>query len=242
MDDRPPEPEATYGICVPRHRAVRFELAVGTLFFAGLSIAGQFASPDLSLADLGGVYSTLGASLYDLLVSASEVLMVVLLVFVSGDAYAMFGFARIRAGRDLLIGLTLFLFGWFSGGFFAETLAGTFGENDFDLVPASLEQAPLHFAVAILGIVLNAAMQEVVFRGYFLARLTEVGGSVFWGVTLSSMLFSAAHLYQGVAGMVSSLVLGVVYALTVVQTRSILPACLAHAAINLGIELAGSAS
>ena len=63
---------------------------------------------------------------------------------------------------------------------------------------------------------LAAVLEEVVFRGWIMTRLAEVGrfstGAWVFAALTSSALFGAVHLYQGVSGMVANGVTGLVLA------------------------------
>jgi uncharacterized protein len=63
---------------------------------------------------------------------------------------------------------------------------------------------------------LAAVVEEVAYRGWILNRLAEVGrySTVAWGIAvlLSSALFGAVHVYQGVSGVITTGVSGLVFA------------------------------
>ena len=82
--------------------------------------------------------------------------------------------------------------------------------------------------------------EELVFRGFLLWALTQASASVALAVVVSSILFGVMHAYQDVAGAGRAAILGAVLAAPVVATGSVVPAMLAHAAIDLtsGLVLA----
>lgn len=75
--------------------------------------------------------------------------------------------------------------------------------------------------------------EELIFRGFLLWALTIASGSLLVAVVLSSVLFGILHEYQDVAGAARATVLGAVLAAPVVATGSLVPAMVAHAAIDL---------
>ena len=80
---------------------------------------------------------------------------------------------------------------------------------------------------------LAAFMEEMVYRGWILTRLAELGrfSTTGWtaGVLGSSALFGAAHLYQGASGVVATGLTGLVFALVYLATgRNLWASILAH--------------
>jgi len=97
------------------------------------------------------------------------------------------------------------------------------------------------------GVSLTAGFcEELLYRGFVLAYLTPwVGG--FGAVTGSTILFAAVHAYQGVTGILKTMVVGLVLATLTVYAGSLWPAVLLHVAIDLqagaiGYEVFGHAA
>jgi membrane protease YdiL (CAAX protease family) len=226
-----------YGVSTPRRKAIRLEFAVCFFFFVVMSLVGDLAYGESVLMMLGYSYATIGAALYDLASSLSMMGIIAFIIFASGDSPSMFGMVWPKLVRDILIAAALLAVNWALGGVIVDVLNPNSNPDNFDVVPYAYADRPLTFVLAAIGIVVNAAMQEVVYRGYFLSRLTEASASVFWGVLSSSLCFAAVHIYQGTAGILSSFVVGVTCSISVVLTRSLWPAILAHAAHNLMLAL-----
>lgn len=73
-------------------------------------------------------------------------------------------------------------------------------------------------------------VEELVFRGYFQRQFTAWGrGTVAAGVIFSSLLFGAAHGYQGVHNMVLLSTFGVLFSVLVVVRGNLRPGMFAHA-------------
>jgi membrane protease YdiL (CAAX protease family) len=68
-----------------------------------------------------------------------------------------------------------------------------------------------------------AFIEEMFFRGYFFNRLTDFVGSERIGITisllLSSLVFGAAHAYQGITGVVDTFLAGMVLGLLYLFSR-----------------------
>lgn len=72
--------------------------------------------------------------------------------------------------------------------------------------------------------------EEVIFRGYLMTRLRLVGKFKSWliPIIISSLAFGFPHLYQGIHGFLNISVLGILFALIYIRTRSIWPCIIAH--------------
>lgn len=83
-----------------------------------------------------------------------------------------------------------------------------------------------------------AVCEELIYRG-FVQGVFEgwLGSSVVAGVVLSSAFFAAAHVYQGRRGLISTFVIGVVFAGVRAGTGSLIPSICAHFAADLAAGL-----
>jgi uncharacterized protein len=91
-----------------------------------------------------------------------------------------------------------------------------------------------------LGLAVTAGLcEEFLYRGFAMAALTKAGLPL-WGVVLSSsILFGLAHLYQGRGGIVSTLVIGTVFATARIAYDGLLPGMLWHFAVDAVAGVAG---
>lgn len=74
--------------------------------------------------------------------------------------------------------------------------------------------------------------EEILFRGFFLSRLSIVCRSKAAAIVLTSAAFGGLHFYQGPAGVFQTAAVGVVLAVVVTYTRTLWPAIIAHAALD----------
>lgn len=94
--------------------------------------------------------------------------------------------------------------------------------------------------VPYLGLALTAGVcEEFLYRGFSMAALFRVGLPAWVVILLSSILFGAAHLYQGRSGFVGTLVLGTVFGIARIAYDSIVPVMFWHAAVDVVAGLAG---
>ena len=84
---------------------------------------------------------------------------------------------------------------------------------------------------------LAAVVEELAYRGWILTRCAEIGGGSrgAWvaAVLVSSVLFGAVHAYQGLSGMISTGLTGVVFGVTCLATgRNLWTAIIAHGTLD----------
>jgi uncharacterized protein len=83
------------------------------------------------------------------------------------------------------------------------------------------------------GIALGAWLEEVVYRRLAFEALTPFIGSETGRVVVSAVIFSAIHWWTGLANLISTAILGVLFMLCYRRTGALWPAVTAHFLINL---------
>lgn len=81
--------------------------------------------------------------------------------------------------------------------------------------------------------------EEFLYRGFAMAAFTRVGFPIWASVVVSSVLFAAAHLYQGRGGLIGTGILGLVFGAFRAYTGSLVPVAAWHAAVDLVAGFAG---
>jgi len=163
----------------------------------------------------------------------------------SGDPLAAIGLRRERWGQGVALGLGI---ATAIGGLgLAAYLVSRAAGFSVTVVPAALPDVWWRSAVLVLAACGNAALEEVVLVGYLLYRCRQLGWSDARAASLSAGIRGAYHLYQGLAGCLGNLVVGLVFGRFYQRTGTIVPLVVAHAAIDivafLGYsELAGHVS
>lgn len=89
------------------------------------------------------------------------------------------------------------------------------------------------WGVLVVSLILNSLVEEIVWRGYALKRLTQMSGSRLFALLMSSALFASYHIYQGFENMLLAFPTGVVYGAAVLITRRIWPVVVAHTVHNV---------
>jgi uncharacterized protein len=146
----------------------------------------------------------------------------------SGMSAADLGVRMIPAGS-----LAAWSAGLVAGGLLVIAAARAAGARETALLGYLLPETRRE-KIAFAGLSVTAGIcEELVFRGFMLVALHTATGSLLLAVLVSSGAFGVVHAYQQAAGAARAAVLGALLALSVVATGSILPAVLAHAALDL---------
>lgn len=88
--------------------------------------------------------------------------------------------------------------------------------------------------LGFLGLSITAGIcEEVVFRGFLIFALARVIDSATVAALIAAAIFGLVHAYQGFAGSVRAALLGALLSLPVLISGSIVPAIIAHAAIDV---------
>ncbi len=109
--------------------------------------------------------------------------------------------------------------------------------ESFDTITGNVQN---YLVLLTIGIIFGGIVEELVFRGFVIGWGMQLFGerSGLLLAFLSAAAFGAAHLYQGIAGVLSTgltgLIFGILYLLT---GRKLLPVVLAHMTVNfIGIS------
>ena len=94
--------------------------------------------------------------------------------------------------------------------------------------------------IPFLALALTAGIcEEFLYRGFGMAAISRAGLPSVVVILLSSVLFGLAHLYQGRAGFVSTMVLGILFGISRIALGSLLPVIVWHVAVDVVAGIAG---
>ena len=132
-------------------------------------------------------------------------------------------------GKEILLGIGLFLLLFPASGLM-ETLFHGLGLSGPPMPqPHFLSvRGTGETVLALVLVVVVAVSEEVIFRGYLIARLREATGSSAVAVLVSAFVFSLGHGYEGTAGVATVGVMGLIYALVYLQRRSLVAPVTMH--------------
>jgi membrane protease YdiL (CAAX protease family) len=159
-----------------------------------------------------------------------------LLLARAGQGWGDVGLHAIH-GRDL--GRGLFLLAACLGGnlllmlFVRLAVPGTMREHIHLLQEISSRLIDgLPFTVIAATLFFVGVYEELTARGFLLSRCLAALDGVWAPVLLSALLFGLGHVYQGWIGVVQTMMIGVIFAISTVRWGTLWPAILAHALLN----------
>jgi uncharacterized protein len=94
-----------------------------------------------------------------------------------------------------------------------------------ELAPGSIWEIALWVALSVTA----GIVEEFVFRGYLLQQFASIGGRLWLGVLASSLLFGAAHGYEGIGAMIVITAYGAMFCVLTIQRESMRAGMIAHA-------------
>jgi uncharacterized protein len=104
------------------------------------------------------------------------------------------------------------------------------------ILPQSTPERLPFLALAITA----GCCEEFLYRGFAMAAFARAGFPIWASVVVSSVLFGAAHLYQGRGGLIGTGILGVLFGAFRAFLGSFLPVAAWHAAVDIVAGFAGS--
>ncbi len=94
--------------------------------------------------------------------------------------------------------------------------------------------------IPFLALAVTAGLcEEFLYRGFAMAVISRTGLPTGVVILLSSILFGLAHLYQGRAGFLSTMVLGILFGISRVMLGSLLPVIVWHIGVDVVAGTAG---
>ena len=103
--------------------------------------------------------------------------------------------------------------------------------------PEATYEEPWQIPVAVpLYLLIFAAWEEILYRGYVWTRIEQLTGSRFWALLVSTTLFTATHDY-GLRGLVDVFAFGLLYGALYWRGRRISRLILAHWGYNMSLQV-----
>jgi uncharacterized protein len=96
------------------------------------------------------------------------------------------------------------------------------------LMPETSIESLVFVALAITA----GVCEEFLYRGFLFAAITRAAG-IPLAIVGSSAMFSLAHIYQGRRGLITTFILGILFAASRVWTGNLVSAIVAHAVVDL---------
>ena len=147
----------------------------------------------------------------------------------NGERRASIGWNWTDAGREIAIGVGLFV-PFFVGAQMLESTLRSAGLSAPSSPAPNLVPVPdlteLLLAVALVSVV--AVSEDIIFRGYLLMRFSHLLRGRTGPIVLSAVIFSIGHGYEGAAGVVTVGAVGLTLALVYSWRRSLVAPMVMH--------------
>jgi membrane protease YdiL (CAAX protease family) len=170
-----------------------------------------------------------------LIVAVPQILLLlyILTLRATENPYAEFGIPRPRV-MDLLYALLIF-----AGVFALLTLLSVIlmllpaaGRSVFTTGFRWKLKDPRLIPMVLLFCLVTGYREELFFRSYLITRFRQLQLPVFVAIGMSTLLFAAGHVYQGVAGLAVALIQGAYFSILFVRFKNIHPLAVAHGLYN----------
>ncbi len=145
-----------------------------------------------------------------------------------------------RSGVDFLIDLGIALGFWAVVMLVLGSLSYLLHFSGEEAAQFLLPQTALEMAMFVVLACCAGFCEEVVFRGYLQRQFLAWTGNVVAGVALQAVVFGAAHLYQGIKGVVVISVYGAMFGTLAALRKSLRPGMIQHVGQDTVSGLAGS--
>jgi membrane protease YdiL (CAAX protease family) len=94
--------------------------------------------------------------------------------------------------------------------------------------------------IPFLALAVTAGLcEEFLYRGFAMAVLSRMGLPTATVILFSSIIFGLAHLYQGRSGLVSTMVLGILFGISRVALGSLIPVIVWHMGVDVVAGIGG---
>lgn len=167
----------------------------------------------------------------------ATILVVALLLLLSGEGLGHIGFSAHSMRRQVGLGCLFGLLIWVLDTFVSSPIVGALLPEssakgvDMGRLFTDLRLLPLWTAAGLI----KGGFSEELWRVFTLTRFEKWLGrpGLVLAVVLGSVVFGFGHLYQGVSGLVTTVLVGFLYALVYLRRRRALEAVFAHSTFNL---------
>lgn len=177
------------------------------------------------------------------------ILVVVLLLRYSKETFPDIGFSRINIDKQIrngvLIGLGIFIFITFLVSPVVDALLPKTAAEGID--KSALFSSALMVPLLILLTAFKGGLSEELWRIFYLTRFQKAWGKtgLILSIIIGSVMFGLGHIYQGTGAVISTAIIGVLYAVVYLRKRLAWEVIIAHAtydciAIVLGFIIYGN--
>jgi uncharacterized protein len=188
--------------------------------------------PSLSLSFFAARQGSVGFTLTAIAAILRDLALVSLILFFlwrNGEPVGRIGWTAADPRAEIALGLALFapvflLTSGLDALLQAAGLSRPAAPKPSFLAPSG----PGQLVLAFILIVVVAVAEETIFRGYLILRFEALWGRPAPAVIFSAFVFSLGHGYEGLAGVVTVGVMGVIFALVYLWRRSLVAPMVMH--------------
>jgi uncharacterized protein len=139
-------------------------------------------------------------------------------------------FSAQNLSRDLAVGIATYIGALSFAGLVGLAIRGISSHliHRTDVVRAMAPQSLPQLALWIVVSLSAGICEEFVFRGYLQQQLTRWLGSVYPAIGISSLIFGSLHFYQGPAGVLQVITLGLTYGVVAARRGTLRSVMIAH--------------
>ena len=166
-----------------------------------------------------------------LLESAFSLLILILILRLRGEPFSGLGLHRPLDQSALGLGLIPFLF--FVNVVVAVVFKYYFPEHYLEENPLSKTiRSPGQLVLFIFAALIAGAIKEELQRAFILNRFRDYLGGAVVGLVVWSLAFGAGHYVQGYQGIATTTLLGLLFGIVYLKTRSLIGPIVAHGTYN----------
>ncbi len=173
-------------------------------------------------------------SLYDIVHDSAQLVLLLYLIFRSGELLSNFGIKRFRILPDFFGGIGIYLLArlctyllWIVVAFLEQHSLMHLSRYRYN--PFSPPSGDGAYEILVLRCALIGMTEEMIFRAYLIHRFEKLFESTGLALLFSTVLFGAVHIYQGIHGFLSAIVMGFIIGSLFCLFRRLWPLTLAHA-------------
>lgn len=200
-------------------------LSIGIPLRSQSTVMNASAGANSSLLDLA--YELVGIA-----VALLPVVLVVYLLYRSGESASSIGLDAGRLGKETLWGASLAA--GVGGAGLALYLAAYHLGLSVNIVPTNLPAVWWRIPVLVLAAVQDGVLEEVVVCGYLLHRLRQLHWGENRSLLTSAVLRGSYHLYQGFGGFLGNAAMGLLFGRLYQRRGRLARLILAHSLIDTG--------
>jgi membrane protease YdiL (CAAX protease family) len=155
--------------------------------------------------------------------------LVLFFLWRNGEGVIRVGWTFHRCGKEIALGIGLFIPLYVSASFLEEILQKAGFSIPSTPLPSFLTTKSVgELVLAIILVTIIAVVEETIFRGYLILRFKTLVDSPLLLALISAAIFSLGHGYEGTAGVITVGYMGFIFALIYLWRQSLVAPIVMH--------------